>query len=255
MRQICIKIMQIAVILLITNGLTACGSHLYHVVERGETLSSISWMYGHDYQKVAQWNQVKPPYVIREGQRLRVAALETGSAKGKRGKREQLHKVNSRRTDIKNERSNPVQATGGPAKQAGGGSARQRLNRVIVWQWPAVGGRVVERFDARDPGKRGVDIQGRVGQPVFAASRGRVVYSGSGLPRYGKLIIVKHSDVYLSAYAHNKALFVREGDSVNQGQHIADMGSSGASSTKLHFEIRRNGKAVDPLRLLPKTRP
>jgi lipoprotein NlpD len=101
----------------------------------------------------------------------------------------------------------------------------------------------------------GLDIAGKEGQPVYSASAGTVVYSGSGLPRYGKLIIVKHNDVYLSAYAHNKNLLVKEGDTLNAGQRIAEMGSTGTNKTKLHFQIRRNGKPVDPLRLLPKHMP
>ena len=112
----------------------------------------------------------------------------------------------------------------------------------------------MSRFEASDPGKRGLDIAGQTGQAILAAADGEVVYSGGGLPRYGKLIIVKHNDVYLSAYAHNRKIYVAEGDAVRRGQHIADMGSSGSSSTVLHFEIRRNGKAVDPLQLLPKSK-
>jgi len=131
---------------------------------------------------------------------------------------------------------------------------RYRNRQYLLWQWPIQRGRVVSHFEAADPAKRGLDIVGKTGQAIFAAADGEVVYSGGGLPRYGKLIIVKHNDVYLSAYAHNKKLYVAEGDAVRRGQHIADMGSSGSSRTQLHFEIRRNGKAVDPLYLLPKSK-
>lgn len=252
--------------------LVSCGAHLYHVVERGETLYSISWMYGYDYQEVAQWNRSKPPYVIKEGQRLRVAP--DGLAPDKNGteadNRDRVHELETTTTDrmkvvpeVAKSKSEPTVQAAKRMEPLGALSKREGirekdipgvLGHDVQWQWPANGGRVVNGFDEQDPGRRGLDIEGNSGQPVFAASRGKVVYSGVGLPRYGKLIIVKHSDTYLSAYAHNKALHVQEGDVVNQGQHIADMGSSGASSTKLHFEIRRNGKAVDPLRLLPKTR-
>jgi lipoprotein NlpD len=104
-------------------------------------------------------------------------------------------------------------------------------------------------------GNKGVDISGRLGDPVYAAAPGRVVYSGSGLRGYGKLIIVKHNNRYLSAYAHNHRLLVKEGDPVANGQRIAQMGRTDANRVKLHFEIRRNGKPVDPLSYLPKTRP
>jgi lipoprotein NlpD len=110
---------------------------------------------------------------------------------------------------------------------------------------------ILQEYSSVDPGKRGLDIGGRRGDQVRSAAAGRVVYTGSGLPRYGKLIIVKHNETYLSAYAHNDELLVREGDSVHAGQRIATMGSTGTSSVRLHFEIRENGKPVDPLRYLP----
>jgi lipoprotein NlpD len=124
----------------------------------------------------------------------------------------------------------------------------------VGWRWPTANATILQTFSAPDPGKRGLDIGGQTGDPVMATAAGRVVYSGSGLPRYGKLIIVKHSDVYLSAYAHNEELLVKDGDNVNAGQRIATMGSTGTSSVRLHFEIRENGKPVDPLRYLPARR-
>jgi len=111
----------------------------------------------------------------------------------------------------------------------------------------------VKRFGSQ--ANKGVDIAGKLGQPVYAAGNGRVVYSGSGLIRYGKLIIVKHNKNYLSAYAHIHKLLVKEGDTVAGGQRIAQMGRTGTNQVKLHFEIRRDGKPVDPLRYLPKSQP
>jgi len=254
--------------LLIIIVLSACGSHLAHVVERGETLYSISWMYGHDYQKVAQWNGLKPPYVIKPGDRLRltprqyddnaasksrlasaqVSTVPSSQAANKHSTRDRLKREPIGKKDIEETAKLNTARQIRDAKQIhlnGNGSA------YLKWQWPTRGGRIVSTFEAADPGKRGLDIAGNSGQSVVAAADGEVVYSGGGLPRYGKLIIVKHNDVYLSAYAHNRKLYVAEGDAVRRGQHIADMGNSGSSSTKLHFEIRRNGKAVDPLQLLP----
>jgi lipoprotein NlpD len=106
-------------------------------------------------------------------------------------------------------------------------------------------------FAADEPGKKGVAIRGRLGQPILSAAAGRVVYGGSGLAAYGNLVIIKHDDNYLTAYAHNHKLRVQEGDLVTAGQHIADMGKSGTEQVMLHFEIRYQGKPVDPLRYLP----
>ena len=118
----------------------------------------------------------------------------------------------------------------------------------VDWGWPS-GGRVVVQFS--EPNNKGVDIGGRMGDPVFASASGRVVYSGSGLRGYGKLIIIKHNNTYLSAYAHNSEILVKEGQSVVKGQKIGELGNTDADSAKLHFEIRRLGKPVDPLRFLP----
>jgi len=124
-----------------------------------------------------------------------------------------------------------------------------------VWYWPTKQGKVIQRYHAHEPGKRGLQLSGLTGQAIFSAADGRVVYSGSGLTRYGKLIIIKHNATFLSAYAHNRRLLVKEGERIRAGQKIAEMGSTGTNRIKLHFEIRRNGKPVDPLRYLPKQMP
>jgi lipoprotein NlpD len=122
---------------------------------------------------------------------------------------------------------------------------------AITWQWPA-SGPILRRFDGEVSGKKGISIGGTHGNQVRAAAAGKVVYTGSGLVGYGRLIILKHNNTYLSAYGHNRDLFVQEGAEVRAGQVIADMGSSGTNRIQLHFEIRRNGKPVDPLRYLPR---
>jgi len=119
---------------------------------------------------------------------------------------------------------------------------------TVAWMWPATG-RVLAGFS--EATNKGVDILGKVGDPVFASASGRVVYSGIGLRGYGKLIIIKHNQTYLSAYAHNSNLLVKEGQNVARGQKIAEIGSTDSSQAKLHFEIRRLGKPIDPLKLLP----
>ena len=119
----------------------------------------------------------------------------------------------------------------------------------IAWIWPA-SGKTVGAFS--EGGSKGLDIAGKAGDPVIAAADGKVVYSGTGLRGYGKLVILKHNNSYLSAYAHNQAIAVKEGHAVTKGQKIAEMGNSDADQVKLHFEVRRQGKPVDPLKYLPR---
>jgi lipoprotein NlpD len=144
-----------------------------------------------------------------------------------------------------------------PAAEAGAASAppvstapNPANNSGINWQWPT-SGKVVSTFD--DSGSmKGIGIAGKMGQPIYASASGKVVYSGDGLRGYGKLVIIKHNKTYLSVYAHNSKLLVKENQDVKRGQKIALMGNSGASQVELHFEIRKLGKPVDPLQLLPK---
>lgn len=135
--------------------------------------------------------------------------------------------------------------------QDAGKKIRYVSNSKLKWQWPTRG-KVVSTFSIRDPGRRGIDIVGRKGQSVNAAAAGRVVYRGNGLRGYGNLIILKHNETYFSAYAHTEDVVVKENEKVKLGQRIADMGDTSSEKTKLHFEIRRNGKPVNPLRYLPK---
>ncbi len=237
-------------VFLIILGLAGCGSHVYHFVEPGETLYSISWAYGHDYREVAQWNNIPPPYVVKRGQRLRVAAINRVDRTG-----------DSPKKPIKNK----VQIDSGSGSKGGIVSADTKVSKnlqpvvsqtsrseELAWQWPVKGGKIIETFDAGNPARQGVDVKGNFGEPVYSAEAGRVVYSGGGLKHYGKLIIVKHNETFLSAYAHNKRLLVKEGDVLKSGQRIAEMGSTGTNTTKLHFEIRRDGKPVNPLSYLPR---
>lgn len=122
---------------------------------------------------------------------------------------------------------------------------------TLSWHWPTKG-RIVEGFSVAEQGNKGIDISGQKGQPIYAASSGKVVYAGSALRGYGKLIILKHNDDYLSAYAHNDELRVKEGDTVKGGAVIANMGSTDAPDVRLHFEIRYKGKSINPMGYLPK---
>jgi lipoprotein NlpD len=254
-----------ASILTIIVVLYGCGAHVFHIVEPGETLYSISWMYGHDYRTVAQWNHIQSPYILHKGQRLRVAPSANDSNKSEND-RPQSKRV-AKTTPVKK----PV--TGSGHRSKAGTTQADKPNEInnhspqksnkyssysnqsLVWSWPVKEGRITQRFVANTPGKSGIDVAGKQGQTIYSASNGMVVYSGQGLPLYGKLIIIKHNEMYLSAYAHNKKLLVKEGDEIKAGQPIALMGKTGSNNTKLHFEIRRDGKPVDPLHFLPAARP
>jgi lipoprotein NlpD len=217
--------------------LAACGTHTYHIVQRGDSLYTIGWAYGYDYRDLAQWNGLQPPYTLTAGQRVSLVP-PSGD------------KTAKPKTIAKPPVATPAPKAEGARASANVPATKERDANVIAWTWPA-DGTVIEKFDDDDPLKKGINITGALGQPVRAAAAGRVVYSGSGLVGYGKLIIVKHNDQMLSAYAHNKELLVVEGDVVEAGSQIAEMGSSGANVVMLHFEIRRDGQPVDPLRYLP----
>ena len=205
----------------------------YYVVQKGETLYSIAWVHGYDHRQIAYWNNIKPPYTIFPQQRIRVtpppATIERVPSPTK-------HKKTYKKTttDI------PYKAKSYPSGK-------------VRWHWPTKG-RILSTFSHNDAGRKGVDIGGRIGQAVRAAADGKVVYSGNGLRGYGNLIIVKHNEEYFSAYAHNNKNLVKENQIVKANQKIADMGNSGTNQVMLHFEIRRDGKPVNPLSYLPKYR-
>ncbi|MGL6160072.1 peptidoglycan DD-metalloendopeptidase family protein [Microbulbifer sp.] len=216
----------------------------YHTVSRGETLYSIAWRYGRDYRELAAINRIPSPYQIYPGQRLRVtgeappAPVTVGKTPAKvKPKPPPVAKAPPKRSKSLTRAA--------PPKNPGRSS-----NGSIRWHWPAKG-RVISGFRSQDPLRKGVDIAGEKGDSVLAAANGTVIYAGSALRGYGKLLIVKHSEEFLSAYAHNHKLLVQEGSEVKAGQRIAELGSSGTNRNKLHFEIRRNGQPVDPLAYLP----
>jgi len=221
------------------NSSSSHRNHTYHYVKKGDTLYSIAWQYGYDAREIAGWNRVRWPYTIYPKQKLRVKP----PAKNKKtAKSPSKRSIKPKATRSKK-----------PSSSSKYTSASKQKWRKLSWQWPTKG-KIIGTFSARDRGKKGLDIAGKKGQPVYSASGGQVVYSGSGLRGYGNLIIIKHNDTFFSAYAHNHRLYVKEQQKVKKGQHIADMGSSEAQRVMLHFEVRRNGKPVDPKRYLPKRR-
>ncbi len=196
-----------------------------HIVQPNETLYSIGWRYNRDFKDLAQSNNISPPYKIYVGQKI---SLE---------KKELVAPQPVASQPIAAEVIAPKPFAAKPVANVAQGA----------WQWP-VKGVIIGGFSQT----KGIDIAGVEGEIIHAASAGQVVYSGTGLRGYGQLLIIKHNEQYLSAYAHNKKLMVKEGDWVQIGQPIAEMGNTDTNRVKLHFEIRQNGKPVDPLRYLPK---
>lgn len=215
------------------------GPPAYYTVKSGDTLYSIAWQYGQDYKQVAQWNRIAPPYRIYAGQRLRLTPPAHISATARPS-------IPPPATKSERAAANKTETPAKTAPDAQETGALQPIN----WRWPAQG-KLVGHFGA---GNKGINIAGEEGQAIQATAPGRVVYSGSGLVGLGQLLIIKHDDRFLSAYAHNKTLLVKEGDQVSAGQRIAEMGRTGAERVMLHFQIRKDGKPVDPLQYLPEAK-
>ncbi len=192
-----------------------------HIVRRGETLFSISWRYGKDPDDVARWNRLGDGSLIYPGQVIRLTP-PSGST--------------SRSSTTSRPSTKPLPQI--PAQPA------------PKWSWPTAG-RINVEFGAKPGTGTGILINGKIGQPIVAAASGRVVYAGSGLIGYGQLIILKHNETYLSAYGYTASLLVKEGQLVKKDQKVATMGEGPERRPRLHFEIRRNGKPVNPRQFLP----
>lgn len=223
-----------------------------YVVKKGDTLYSIALDNGLYYRDVQAWNSLENPNIIQAGQSLRLSPPGDRPAGAKTSpvtvpptvqaqpvvEQKPLGPAQPPKAEVKPTQP-PVTATTAAAAEAMPG-----------WAWPAKG-KVVGAFGDGAGGK-GIDIAGNPGDPVMAVGEGKVVYVGSGLRGYGQMVIVKHENNYLTAYAHNRKLLVTEGQNVRQGQKIAEMGDSDADRVKLHFEVRKQGKPVDPALYLPK---
>lgn len=254
-----------------------------YTVKRGDTLFYIAWITGNDFRDLAQRNHVAAPYSLEVGQTLQVGNASgtpiTGgnaitqadaSAQGIVSKPAQNSTVvvASKPTityseDSGEQSANKMLPNNKPATIVTApvtapsvssteptASSTSTSSPIASWRWPT-DGNVIDNFSATEGGNKGVDIAGSKGQAIVATADGRVVYAGNALRGYGNLIIIKHNDDYLSAYAHNDTMLVREQQEVKAGQKIATMGSTGTSSTRLHFEIRYKGKSVNPLQYLP----
>ena len=243
-----------------------------YIVVRGDTLFGIAFRHGVDVRDLARWNRIGSPYTIYPGQRLRLGGDGRVADAPRSAPRRDTRPAPARPGIVESTRTptpaappagatpplvappldppkplapSPASATPPSAPPSG-----VRNAQGVTWRWPA-SGQIVSKYVTGDPTRQGVNIAGSSGQPVFAAAAGEVVYSGAGLIGYGELIIIKHSDTFLSAYGHNRKRLVGEGQRVTSGQQIAEMGRSGAARDMLHFEIRKGGKPVDPLPLLP----
>jgi lipoprotein NlpD len=251
-----------------------------HIVQKGDTLYSIAFLNGVDYRDVADWNNIDNPAEIKIGQQLQLripVSVPTTHANApkpimdsqvgerqppavksypKVGKLAYTDQALAQAERLQNDTSvsaaapTPHVAAAPTVKPAPAVvTPRADDEAPLDWGMPT-SGKVIAGYSESD-NRKGVDIAGQKGQPVVASASGKVVYSGSGLRGYGKLVIIKHNKTYLSAYAHNDTILVKEGQSVNKGQKIAEMGNSDADQVKLHFEIRKMGKPVDPAKYLP----
>lgn len=215
-----------------------------YVVRPQDTLYSIAFRYGRDWKELAVSNQIGPPYTIRPGQVIQFSKKpQTATAKPK-----PVTQVRPVATAKPQPAAKPKPVT--PAAKPAG-KPKPAVAPTGNWLWPAEG-TVISRFSSATTLNKGIDIAGKIGQPVKATAKGTVVYAGSDLRGYGELLIIKHNDTFISAYGHNRRLLVSEGQEVRAGQQIAEMGSTGTDRVKLHFEIRRQGSPVDPLQYLPK---
>jgi len=254
-----------------------------YTVQKGDTLYSIALENGLDYRELAETNGIEDVNVIQVGRQLRLKPVQQsartmplkaapavegrpigGAVSSIKSAPKPLKLAYSEKAVAQVEGQSVVVAAPkpepapGPAKLAKADEKPRPAepakdssgddDEQVDWGWPA-SGKVVSGFAESQNGK-GVDIAGKLGQPVFASASGKIVYSGSGLRGYGKLIIIKHNKTYLSAYAHNSQILVKEGQAVTKGQKIAEMGDTDADQVKLHFEIRRLGKPVDPTKYL-----
>lgn len=233
-------------------GAENAGKPGYYTVKSGDTLIRIALDNGQNWRDLVKWNGLDKPNVIEVGQVLRVVppgvdptAVATRPVT--------TGKVETRPLDgkpVAGAASAPAGASApiAPATPAPAATAARDSDDEPAWGWP-VGSPVSAGFDEQR--NKGLDFNGKAGEPVLAAADGRVMYAGSGLRGYGNMVIIKHNNSYLTAYAHNQTLLVKEDQAVRKGQKIAEMGSSDADQVMLHFEVRKQGKPIDPSKLLP----
>jgi lipoprotein NlpD len=218
-------------------GSENAGKPGFYTVQRGDTLTRIALDNGQGWRDLARWNQLSNPDVIEVGQVLRVSP-PGGAVEAPGVVVRPIAQTPPTSGQVTPPKSEPAPSANSPTANDDG----------LGFIWPA-NGSLIAGFD--ETKNKGLDIAGKAGDPILAAADGQVVYAGAGLRGYGNLIILKHNNTFLTAYAHNQALLVKEDQKVRKGQKIAEMGKSDADRVKLHFEVRRQGKPVDPAKLLP----
>ena len=216
-----------------------------YTVKGGDTLFAIAWRYGWDYKALAKLNKIPAPYTIYVGQKIAFNAASATQVKPVVVKKTNTVKQTTTKSVAK-----AVAATPQPSKQVSKPVKPYKGSSSLRWQWP-LRGDVVQRFSGKSETSKGVDIAAKPGSNVLAAAKGQIVYAGNGIQGYGNLLIIKHNDTYLSAYAYNSRLLVGEGDIVKSGQVIARSGKGPQLDGRLHFEIRKDGKPVNPQSYLP----
>ena len=235
-----------------------------YIAGSGDTLYSIAFLSGLDYKLVAAWNNISEPYIIRRGQKINLvkpvdylekhsyADNQSQTAGQTNGSIDAIKSEDTIATLTPSPSSTIVRENIDPGKDVvnNPNQTHKQLKFDNSWKWPISAANIVNY--KRSGQNSGLDIISHFGVAVKATAAGKVVYAGNGLKGYGNLIIIKHNDAYLSAYAHNRSIHVKEGDQIAQGQKIAEVGSSDANQAKLHFEIRKSGSPVSPLGLLPK---
>lgn len=242
-----------------------------YIVQKGDTLYSIAKKNNQQVSVLASVNSLEPPYNISVGQKLYLSREEATSAKDNTANKGNMEVPVAGQQIASTTKPTTSTNTGAATKPTTTTTTTTAQNTTkapapakpqivnfksrkvsgVTWSWPT-SGRVVEKFSTAEQGNKGVDIEGKRGQAIFSAADGQVVYSGNALRGFGNLIIINHSNEFLSAYAHNEALLVKEGQKVKRGQQIASMGNTDAASVRLHFEIRYRGQSVDPINYLPK---
>ncbi len=230
-------------------GLENSGKPGFYTIKPGDTMIRIGLETGQNWKDLVKWNNLDNPNVIEVGQVLRV--VPPGSDTGVTARPITPPKIETRPLDAKTAAGAASAVPSGAASAAVGSTvplAPRDADDDVNWQWPAAGTLLASFEEGKS---KGLAIGGKLGDPVLAAAEGRVVYAGSGLRGYGNLVILKHNNTYLTAYAHNQQLMVKEDQNVRRGQKIAEMGSTDADRVQLHFEIRRQGKPIDPAKLLP----
>ena len=223
-------------------------------VQKGDTLYSIAFSAGQDFRKLAKNNSIPSPYIIFPGQSISLVAPTEKIKRDEKytnSSKKSIKNVQKNNIKLKKELDPPKQREYVQKQASNTISKTKRLSSSKVkWFWPAKG-KVTKRFSNKENGYKGLQITNRKGASVLAAAQGTVVYAGNALRGYGSLIILKHNDDYLSAYAHNSKLLVKEKQKVKAGQKIAEIGNSESSVTALRFEIRYRGQAVNPAKYLP----